>query len=1002
MYRTPRPRLLALSLLAAAASWLPGCDNPACVFGGNCFGSGPTGALGTAAASVPADNEWVSADAPTVTRAIPNGTTPVDSRTPIVVVFSESMATSGMPTLFVLQDSTGAPAPTVTALVGDGRVLLLLPASALTAEESYTLKYNPNAHVQDRNGQALVIPTETQVASFSVAATDPNTPKLVTTWPPDAATNQGGKGEILAIFDRPMDELTLDSTSFHVQVGGADLATPIEPLVLTLAGGAAQDTRVVRWRNVDASGAPLALGLNAAVTVELSPNGNPILDTDGSQLPHTTFGYHTAAFASPLTAAITSEPSDAIGIDAISGPENLALQVSFDGAQSGDRLGIFVFGTEPDVVQSPKLICLARTVTLTAPYTDFTLTAAELNLRSSSSPLKARFADGDLHFAFTLRRGTSESPVTLLDVDSTTSGVQPAVLDTTPPTLLGLSTSGTVSATYRSDMRDLVVIGRASESLRAASVTCTLGDNAGGGSTPPTVAGSGASGLFVCRPVPLGVLDPAQQPLAFELTIYDRALNHSGPLNSSFTQIGACGPGSTGYTEIAVRVFDAESRAPIANALVHTHEWDDLSGGVFSIADLVTDANGYVLMPASIVGARNILTVDAAGYELFSFDGVTVDRVDVPLHPLSQAGATVEGTVTSASPQIALYTNLVADSRLSEPGPVFEPVNTCGYDPTAQLFACPYDPYPIQSRRLGAQSAFAVFEPPSVLLYTAAGFLKAATFEIPVAPASPGASIVNDQAHRHLLDAAGLDPEEAAIDGPAVLLTTGAYASAVTDPVVSIEATSPGMPGTIVVGAGKAWGTGLPASTFAVRAAYPGSVDGIADDPDDQLGSYVQQGTLDADLRLRMQIEDIEGNVGGVRPRLSASPVAEDLPAPPALGAIPMELDLFGTAYAFSFTDVLPDALGEPGLYRIVLTDGSGGRWVIWTTDPPDANGPEAQVHLPFVGTGLTFPLAPGDLGCRISAFAWPTLDTANFLWSDVEREFDRFAHSTLLTVTPP
>jgi hypothetical protein len=34
--------------------------------------------------------------------------------------------------------------------------------------------------------------------------------------------------------------------------------------------------------------------------------------------------------------------------------------------------------------------------------------------------------------------------------------------------------------------------------------------------------------------------------------------------------------------------------------------------------------------------------------------------------------------------------------------------------------------------------------------------------------------------------------------------------------------------------------------------------------------------------------------------------------------------------------------------------------------------------------------------------FAWPALDPANFLWTDVEREFDLFSHSKLLTVTPP
>ncbi|MBK7641648.1 MAG: Ig-like domain-containing protein [Planctomycetes bacterium] len=1002
MYRTQRLRILALSLLAGAVLWLPGCDNPACVFGGNCFGGSGNGALGSSPASSPADNEWVTLEAPSVSSVFPNGSTTVDSRTPIMVTFSESMSTSGMSTLFLLQGSNGAPQAYVTALIGDGRVLVLLPATTLTADEAYTLSYNPNANVQDHNGQPLVVPSDPQLASFTVSASNSNTPKLVATWPPDNAINQGGKGEILALFDRPLDATTLDASSFHVQLGGVDLPDPIEPLPLALAGGVATDTRVVRWRRVDTEGNPLALGLNAAVTIELSPSGHVILDEATHPVAHATFDYHTAAFGSPTAGAITSDPDDAIGIDAISGPENLAVRVELDGAQDGDHLVTYLFGTEPDVLTSPKLISLVRDVKLVAPFTDFTLTAAELELRASLVPLKARFAEGTLHFAFQLRRGNLLSPVKLLDVDATQSGEQAPVLDITPPTLLGLGPSGTVTSSYTSDMRDLVVVGRASEALRAVTVETALGDNTGGGASAPTVAGANGSGLFVARPVPLGIVDPAQLPLSFDLTLYDRALNRAGPLTSSFQQTGTVGPGNTSYTEIAVRVFDANTRAPLAGAQVHTHEWDPLLLNVFSVADLATDANGFVLMPASRFGGRNILTVDAAGYELFTFDGVTVDRVDVPLHPLLDAGATVEGTVSATAPEIALYTNLVADSRLDHPGQSFEPVGTCSFTGSGQLLDCPYDPYPILPHVIGAQSAFAIFPPPSVLLYTAAGFLKAATLELPVSPASSGAAVVNDQSHRMLLDDPSLDPELAAIDAPPVLLTSSAYPSLAADPVVSVEALSPGMPGSVVVGVGKAFTDALPPGSFAVRAAYPGSVDGIQDSPTDLLGDYVVGGTIEADLRLHMQVEDSDGNLGGVRPRLSSGPVAEDPPAAADLGVIPIELDGLGLADTLWFTDVLPDSVGQPGLYKVVLTDVAGGRWVIWTTDPPDVDGPEVPVRLPLIGSGLGFPLAAGDLDCRISLYAWPALDTANFLWSDVEREYALFSRSKPLVVTPP
>ena len=1000
MPRTQRTKLSALAaLLAGAALGLPGCDNPACVFGGNCFGEGPTGAIGTAAASVPNNNEWLNKAVPTVLRVSPSSGT-VDSRTPLVVVFSESMSSSGMSTLFLLTDSTGGPTICATSLIGDGRVLVLLPATPLTASGTFTLKYNPNGHVQDRNGQELVIPTtDTQLASVSVAASNTNVPKLVTTWPADNATNQGAKGEILAFFDRPLDELTLDSNSFHVQVNGANLVPPIEPTVLSLAGGLTTDSRVVRWRSVDSAGNPQSLGLDAAVTLELSPAVAPLTDEAGNSIAHGTIDFRTAPFGAPLASAITSQPSDAIGIDNISGPATLAVRVTFEGTQSGDKVDVFMIGTEPNVAQDPKLICLAREVALTTPFTDFTLTAQELDLAASGSPVKGRFADGKVEFAFQVVRGSIQSPVTLLDVDPLVTGRQVAELDTTRPVLLGLTTSGTVTASYSSDSRDLVVVGRASEAVRAAEVTCALGDNLGGGTSPPIVASSSGTGLFIAKPVALGLVDPAQMPLPFQLTIYDRALNSAGPLNSSYRQVGGVGPGNTSFTEIAVRVFDAYSLAPINLAQVYTHEWDFV--GLTSVSQALTDANGVALIAASTTTPRTILTVQVPGYELFTFDGVTVDRVDVPLHPLADATATVEGVVSASVPQISLYTNLVADSRLDDPGRMFEPVNTCGFDAGTQAFDCPYDPYPILSRRVGAQSAFAIVPLPSILLYTPAAFLKAATLELPVPAAPPGAALINDQAHRHLLDEAGADAEDAAIDAPPQLLTTTFYPVLRDDPVVSVEATSPGMPGTVVVGVGRAFTDALPAGTFAVRAAYPGVVDGIQDSPTDRLGTLVTNGTIDPDLMLRMQVMDGAGNVGGVRPRFSTNPVAADPPAAADLGLVPMAVDPLGGADVLNFTDVLPDATGMPGLYRVVLTDLDGTRWVIWTTDPPDSRGPEVQVRLPYLD-GIGLPLAPGDLECRIDMYAWPTLDPAAFLWSDVEREFDRFSHSTVLPVTPP
>jgi len=203
--------------------------------------------------------------------------------------------------------------------------------------------------------------------------------------------------------------------------------------------------------------------------------------------------------------------------------------------------------------------------------------------------------------------------------------------------------------------------------------------------------------------------------------------------------------------------------------------------------------------------------------------------------------------------------------------------------------------------------------------------------------------------------------------------------------------------GTIPVGIGQAFPAGIP-DTFAVRAAYPGAAGGFAE-PE---GRWVANGSIDADLFLRVRASDVPGNIGIARPRLSDASVAMDLPLPPGPGASPIALDGGRGAYVLSFTDLHDDTRPETGLYRVVVTDADDKRWVIWTRDLPDAQGPEFRVRLPFVGPGGSFPLAGGDLFALVSLYAYPELDPADFIYSDLERFYTRFALSSRLQLTPP
>ncbi len=868
------------------------------MFSGGCNGS--TGAIGDHPATAPLDDEWIEPAAPTILHAFPSTGSGTDIHSPVVIVFSESMRSANAGTTppgslasaFSLHTQTGTSVSFQSAsLIGNGRFLVLMPQGALVAATTYSIVMEPTAVLTDRTGQTLGRPTNGAIGSFGTAAAPATAPKVVATWPEASATNQGATTEIDVVFDRVMNATSVDHDSFAVTVGGNPPAFDPDPHPLAV-GGASTDARVFIWRSVDAQGLPVSLGEGGHAQVQLSPTGHTILDGGGAALIATSFTFDIASFSAPITAAITSVPTDAIGINEISGPADLALRVDLSGAQSGDFLAVTMFGTQPDVTTDPPLIALRREVALTAPFDSFTLTAAEIDLLRNASPVQGRFADGEVTFAFQVRRASVESPVRLLDVDLTKSGVQDPILDTTPPVVFGLSLSGGVLSTLRSDLRDVVLFGRASERVLKAEVVTPLGNNEITTGQVPPVVGSNDLGLFVAAPVRLGVLSAAQTPLDYTLTIYDRALNSATVLSDSsdpvdgFRQLGSSGPGTAlPGGNVSVEVFDASTLAPVSAASVFVHQ---VLGGTITAVNataVLTDPAGIALVSAAPAGTT-IVTVQQAGYEIFSFQGVPTSRLGVPLSPAGllpgQASGTVGPIDSATATELNTYTKSVVDSRRLETDPTFTPVSTCaaGSDPSS--YACPFGPIPIRANRIGAQTAITVLVPANIFTYSALTFLKTAALALPKSSVLPGATTTSSLPIPVLLDAGNLDPEERPIDVPQHALSTAAWPLLPTDPVITIEATSPGFHGTVGVGRGVAF-PDVPVDAWLVRAAYPGNADGIQDFPGDLLGTLVTQGTIDGDLFIGVEVEDTAGNRGGARPRFSLTTLTLTPPAPPVL-----------------------------------------------------------------------------------------------------------------------
>jgi hypothetical protein len=994
-------RLALFAVVASAALFLGACDNPACVFGGDCSQAGVGGALGTLSASVPEDGQILRPAPPTLQRFAPMGNA-VDPQTPIVLVFSEAMSNTNLNIAFQIESAGFGTLPLqATALVGDGRVLVLFPIMALMPGATYRVLYREDVVVGDRTGQALAIPADRVAGTFTVAGTAPTSPGIVLTYPLNSELGLPATTEITVVFSRPMDEFTVNSDSFQVEVDGAEPPFDVEPMAVDF-NGLATDPRVFRWRSVDDQGQRASLGTDVEVTVDLSPVGAQIEDTTGEPLLTTTFSFRTLPFSAPLSAEITSFPTDAIGINSLTGPADLAVRVDLEDAQVGDEIGVFLFGVQPEMVEVPLTIALFRSAILTDPPDSFTFTAAELDLVRTTSPLAARLRDGAIGMAFRVKRGSLESPVRVLDVDALLPGAQGPVLDTVPPTLMGVDGTGTSTGAIASDQRDVVVVGRASEGLRGAFVSTMLGDNEIDlGEVPPVVGSDPLTGFFIAAPVRAGILQRTEQPLTYSLTIYDLALNASGTAMGTYVQRGAAASGfPRPFASVSVEVFDALTRAPIAGATVYTHE--DIDGSIFLAGTGTTGPDGTATLDPALIG-RTLVTVVRTGYDLFTFDGLPTDIVSIPLRPSASPGATVGGMIAATDPTVLAFTRSFSDTRRPQPGETLAAVGGCTLDEIDQRYECNFGPVPIEARELGGATAMAVQMPPpsSLPAWSAFAYLAYFGLLLPLAEQAPGAAQGSVVVPMDALNTPGLDDELRALDVLPHALSALDWPMLPAAPGIRVEGLAPGLSGPLTLGQGVAFPTGVP-STYAVRAAYPGIADPFADGPRDMLGRLVARGTIEPDLFLRAEVVDALGARGIDRPRLSTTDLALSIPEAPTFGPAPIALNLTGEAYDVLFSDVLTDAAGQPGIHRLTLVDDTGRRWTVWRLDQPDVDGPDVVMHLPLALAGDPFPLAGPDVTATAASWSWTTFDATSFLWTDVEREFERAAYSAPEPITVP
>lgn len=1014
-----RPRFgAALVALTVWGATLAGCnDSATCVFTTGCQGGAGPGAAGNPA-TLPQDGFFVLPGLPTVEAVFPSADT-VAETTPILIVFSESMSDDVGANIAIAQlDVAGFPLPIpipfTTALAAGNRVLVVLPTvlpqgDGFTTSNDFIVQVASGGVLLDATGQDSGLAGGAQLSSFSIDVTAPTDPEVVGVYPSGALGANGGSPvdtttPLIVLFDRDIDPAEIDDASFEVLVNGADPTfDPLaQPLSISTQFGPVTDQRVYVWREVDAQGDPVSLGTGATVDVTLSRSPDTITDAGGGILPETNLSFSTLGIEAPTSSAITSTPTDAIGIanltPGVPGVE-LFVGVGLDDGLAGDVLTVTMFGNT--TTDPPQLMALSRTRTLAGAgsITSDGFTLAELDLTSSLAPVTGRFGDGPISFGFQLTRGLETTPMQVLDVDPTTPGIQDPVQDTVAPTLDELLfPGGGVVDEFRSDHRDLVIVGRASEAVSSVEVSTPLGGN---GTLPPVV-GVDEDGLFIAAPAPLGIV--AGGTTTYDLVLYDQALNASPQVSGTFTQLGVSGPNPlVGGSPIAVEVFDAVTLAPLVGARVFTHgDMGDMTNFPLEEAAL-TDAAGLASVDSAPGPAiSTILTVEADGYDLFSWHGIAVDAISIPLRPSNPGTASTDGALGTSSAIAAITLDLL-DRKLDDSRRPLDAQPTfadLGCSVTFGGVACTYGPEPIEPNRLGAQSFLAGTHNLTQGAFSAALLLQAFDLVIPQAPTVGGDTDTTAIDLPFVLTEPGIDPTELPVEIPPLTLNTNLTMGVDTanlvgdptttgDPFISVEALVPGVPGAVTVGLGLAFDQG--GGVYDLRTAIPGAVT--------PAGFFAPR--IDTDLLVRAEIRDTAGNRAGQRPRSTALPA---LPVPSTLFpasvptiSSPSSGASTGPSYNVVFANGIPDAGMAPGLYLVRAIDSAGRRWTLLREDPPDGFVP--FVHLPDIGSDGGVPLADGAVTLTVEAYGWPGFDVLSFLFSDIEREHDFFSETAPLGV---
>ena len=894
---------------------------------------------------------------------------------PVVVEFSESVnqasieptSPAGLDGRVVLrvQGSTQA-LPCQYDFLANGRLLVLRPVTALSNAQTpvYEVVLLPDA--RDADGVRFDVPTGgTVLSEFQVNQDATLTDgRILATFPRDNARDAARENSLVVVFDRPANQATLVADNLSVRPAGgvalgSDLSTPLS----TVGIG---DTRVVQWTpNATLAGSTRhELVVTAAITFgqdgELDFRGRtPFVrfDTVGPEAPT------TVELANPL-----------VGFDNKINLANFAsaqLRVTTPASTlAGDQVRVRIYGGDAATTATGDLAYLERKADVAAAGVqqvtlDFSGTLGTVN--------RPKFDDGSVTFSAQLLRGAQGSGFMRL---AASAGAR---FDVTPPTLVRAGPPASADGVDIVNDSDLLAFyGVASEAIASARLVVPAVPSISF-AADEELFGSDDAGRFLMQPFFVG-RNPA--PLPYSLTMVDRAGNSiAGAAVGNILQRGFV---TDAFVDsVTVEAFDQVTLRPIANATVLLDPGTPTKPATGQQLG-TTDATGRVVFAGLGAGPWTV-TIVRAGYDLITLYQTQAAFVSLPLRPVENATATLQGTVlfTSTPGTTAVVSCNSVDDR-SVLG-----IRTSNAAPTT------IPDLTIVPNRLSVLTAFtSPGEPVTKPTFGSQGYqMLGATLLVPTPPAAPAEPGSTTRQTLTLLPSTSAVGAQIGPYTEDFALATGLDTANLVDgkPLVRVMASLQGFVGQVVVGLGFATAAGGAAYAIDSTWGLPAVAGFVAFAPD----YWVVSEARDTGGRISRHRALLDVTTGQTLFTLDPMPIPTITTPVAPLTASP----------ALEFADVVDPAATIGGLAIVQLTAraASGRSWRLLFADRDAATGTDS-VQFPDLATVGVAGLGAGTWSVFAEArlLFGPLASADSVVLNERFREELLYARSATLSLTVP